>query len=175
MGDARPPASLTMLPRDAAGRVKPFPHAVAACHAMNASPYLIDLQQFRAECAAAPHRQALLVKLLGVIERVRELGAHPLALLVGGSFLLPEPARPKDLDGVLFYRCQGGADIAPDLLALWQTARAGGIDVRLVPYDANPLVTLKVCGFFSMLYARTRESDRIQRGCVLVDLTGDAK
>jgi hypothetical protein len=96
------------------------------------------------------------------------MGGEAVAALLGGSAIGPKP-EPGDLDGVLFYRWVDGNVDAAALARLQASAKARGLDLRLQPVDADPLLLIKTVSFFSMLYSKNAGERTILRGLVLVD------
>jgi hypothetical protein len=150
-------------------RVPPFPDDIAKCHAFNASPYLLSLPRFAAGFANGPRRRQLFDALVGALATASDEGAEIVAVLVGGSYLVPQATMPKDLDAIVFYTATPGrSDVAARLRGLWERTKSQSLDLRFIPYDADPVVALKACSFFSLLYARTRASAELSRGAVLI-------
>jgi hypothetical protein len=151
------------------GRVVPFPQPVAQSNPLNASPYLISKELFRSTFGREGHRKVLMDALDEVMDRADAGGFDLVALLVGGSVLAVQEVKPKDVDCVYFYRVREGLEASFEGLAsLAKEAQQRGIDIRFIPYDANPLLALKACSFFTMIYGRTRRSAELTKGCVLV-------
>lgn len=150
-----------------ANGVPPFIREIHESTVANASPYVISYADFAAAFSGSERRRRLLQELGVAIDSVRATGAKPIALLVGGSFLIRDLTIPRDLDCVCFY-VDSDAPPAGSLTRACERFRAEGVDMRLVPYDADPLMALKACGFFSVLYGRTRASAALQRGCLLI-------
>lgn len=149
--------------------VVPFPQNIPLCNAFNATPYVISMERFAASFGGTDRRDKLIGTLRNLISSVDDAGAKLVALLVGGSILVKRNALPKDIDCVFFYSAARDADLVPTRLhQLWGEAREASVDVRFVPYDADPLVVLKACSFFSVLYGRTRRSAELSRGSVIV-------
>lgn len=147
----------------------PFPRPVSQCNAFNATPYVVSMARFVETYGNSPRRSGLLDALRDLLSDAESAGVKMQAMLVGGSFLVPAQAAPRDLDAVLFYTLDADAtESGQALLALRERALQQKVDVRFVPYDADPIVTLKACAFFSLLYSRTRQSAEISRGVVLI-------
>lgn len=152
-----------------ASDIVPFPRDISECTAFNATPYVVPMELFTSTFGTSSRRIKYIDRLTKLIGSASKHGVEIVALLVGGSFLIRANECPKDLDGILFYSVRSGMDASTtELNELWQTARGNSLDVRFVPYDANPIIALKACSFFSLLYSRTRKSAELSRGCVLV-------
>lgn len=150
----------------------PFPQDISESTSGNATPYVVSLAVFLRTYYADPVRARLLNSLRGLLARVEALSVEPICLLVGGSFLAGA-ARPKDIDCICFYTAERAcSDFARLLAELAPGAIRGGVDVRFVPLDSDPILALKACAFFSVLYSRTRASADVSRGTVLVRLAG---
>lgn len=152
-----------------ASDIVPFPRDISKCTALNASPYVVPMELFTSTFGTSSHRINYIDRLIKLIDSASKHGVEIVALLVGGSFLVRTNEFPKDLDGILFYSMRPGMGPSTiELNELWQIARGNSLDVRFVPYDANPIIALKACSFFSLLYCRTRKSAELSRGCVMV-------
>lgn len=144
----------------------PFLDSIPQSHALNATPYLIDWEVL-VRIYRRGARVTLVDGLEAVLHDVAAAGARVVAVLLGGSFVRPGHAHPRDLDGVCFYE-GGNADTPAALLRLAAEGKDHGIDIRFIPLDANPVVALKACAFFATLYARDRRSPAVSHGCLLV-------
>lgn len=130
-----------------------FPVGVAASTPLNSAPFLARLDTLRDRYTSQTHVE-LLDALEGLIQSSRDFGVRLRVGLLGGSFT-DQSARPRDLDCVLFYENARTCG-APPLGKFVEIARAQSLDVRMVPLDASPLVTLKSAVFFGLLYAQSR-------------------
>lgn len=145
-----------------------FPAPVAHCNALNASPYVVTLPEFTHCFGTDPVRCRIIESLKGVFARVRRLGVVPFAVMVGGSFIRFDSYGPKDLDGVIFYRCDRGPDVAAELLGLRSECLKLGLDVRFVPGDVDPVALIRVASFFTSLYTAVKAPHILPQGVVLI-------
>jgi len=134
---------------------------------VNATPYVVGLSDLVAGRALA-RRKRFVAELAAAVEALRGLGAEGVAALLGGSAIGPKP-EPGDLDCALFYRWVEGRPAVAALAALQTTAKARGLDLRLLPLDGDPLLLIKTVSYFSMLYSKNEGERTIIRGLVLVD------
>lgn len=131
---------------------------------LNASPYLVGLTEFVTR-QRDPGRDQLVARLQDALNNLRDMGANPQALLIGGSFL-DSTQTPHDLDCVVYYE----SETRPSGLARWQLKQHDrGLDLRLVPIDSDPILVLKMTLFFGALYGRGRGALPALRGTLLVD------
>lgn len=132
---------------------------------INATPYVVGLEDFLSESLPAPKR-ALRDALSAALKQLPEIGLQAEIVLIGGSFLQLD-ATPRDLDCVVFYSRPG--EIAGDL-AGWQARQhAHGLDLRLIPIEMDPVMVLKTALFFGALYGIGRGESKALRGLLLVD------
>lgn len=136
----------------------------------NASPYLMDEASFHRIYAVGEVRRALANHLRHALEA---LDAHCRfqAMLIGGSMLDLSNHAPRDLDAVVFYAAKEGATsetIAESLGDLTERAKTHGLDLRFVPTDASPLITIKAACYFAMLYASDRTHTAARKGALLI-------
>jgi hypothetical protein len=149
--------------------VVPFPIEIPRCNALNATPYVVKLKTLGEMFAGSERRKLLFRNLERVFEEALQGGARLECLLVGGSFLDRTNSFPKDIDCVYFYSAlRHPSEVSSELSLVWERAIRTSIDVRFIPYDADPVIALKACSFFSSLYGRTRASAELSRGCILV-------
>ena len=144
-----------------------FPQAVSQSTAGNASPYCVDWTALNQYFGTSKRRQELLAELSNTLKALGQAGATYAAVLIGGSFADPKAENPRDLDTVCFYLGSDAISMAL-LKQTAQAAHANGIDMRFVPYDADPAAALKACSFFTLLYARTRSSAEMTKGAILL-------
>lgn len=135
---------------------------------VNSTPYVAHLSDAR-EGRILVKRQAFLRELIAVLEELPATGVRPVAVLIGGSVIGPKP-NPSDLDGVVFYELltEESANVEA-LRAFQRSTKARRLDLRLIPIDGDPLILLKAASFFTALYCKNRDEDRIVRGLVLLD------
>lgn len=114
----------------------------------DSSPHVIDLPAFEGLFGHGPRRSAILEALRSWLLRLSSAGVAPICLLVGGSFVRAED-EPNDLDGLLVYRLVD-RDAARALSVLQE--RVPGLDLRIVPGDADPILLLRMSCFFHTLY-----------------------
>lgn len=135
-----------------------FPAGVDASNPMNAAPFAARMEDFERDFAFNGHRQRLLAALTRALDAVVVDAAEPLFMIVGGSYLDRASQEPRDLDCAVFYRRQGdGAPASPSGLPDAQAAaHEAGLDMRLLPFDADPLLVAKMIGYFCLLYAQER-------------------
>lgn len=145
----------------------PFVTAERQSTPVNATPYLVSLSALVAGQALA-RRKRFIDELAVTLDELSDAGGQGVAALLGGSAIGPKP-NPGDLDCALFYRWSAGtADVAA-LARLQRSAKARGLDLRLLPVDGDPLLLIKTVSFFSMLYSKNEGERTIIRGLVLVD------
>ena len=135
---------------------------------LNASPYVARLDDLR-EGRFLSNREAFVRQFVAVVDELPLFGVRAVAALLGGSAIGPKPD-PGDLDAVIFYESVGGQ--APDaggLRAHIKSCKARGLDLRVMPIDGDPVITLKTVSFFTMLYSKNEGSMTIVRGLVLID------
>lgn len=146
----------------------PWLGPIAAATPLNATPYVAALTSLRSGNVLA-HRSRLVVALVAALDELRSRSVMPVAALIGGSVLDAAP-EPGDLDCVIFYAMKAGDEAPVGWLKEAQSAwRSRGLDARLIPADTDPLMLIKATSFFTSLYARTKTSDRLTRGLVLID------
>lgn len=136
----------------------------------SASPYLIDEANFYRIFAVGDARRALADRLRAALETL-ETHCRFQAMLVGGSMLDLNVQAPRDLDAVVFYAAQDGVaspTIAEALSRLTEASKAHGLDLRFVPTDASPLITIKAACYFAMLYASDRADVAARKGALLI-------
>jgi hypothetical protein len=134
---------------------------------VNATPYVVNLSDLVAGRALA-RRKRFVKELASAVGALKAMGAEGVAALLGGSAIGPKP-EPGDLDCALFYRWVEGRAAADSLADLQTSAKARGLDLRLLPVDGDPLLLIKTVSFFSMLYSKNAGERTIVRGLVLVD------
>ncbi|POA51827.1 hypothetical protein C1889_25540 [Pseudomonas sp. FW507-12TSA] len=104
------------------------------------------------------------------ISELKDAGLSIDIALIGGSFLTLK-STPGDLDAVLFYSLKKEEIAFP--LDQWQRAqKLKGLDVRLVPMDTRPILTLKMALFFALLYTHRKNDGLTTPGLVLIDCKG---
>jgi hypothetical protein len=136
---------------------------------LNSAPYVTSLSHF-CEAYPSPPRQGLAAQLKLSISELNDAGLSVDIALVGGSFLTLK-STPGDLDIVLFYSLNKEEIAFP--LDQWQRAqKLKGLDVRLVPMDTRPILTLKMALFFALLYTHKKYDGRTTPGLVLIDCKG---
>lgn len=134
-----------------------------------ASPYRIDESGFWQAFGTSPVRRQLLDALDQALSDMRCI-VDVACCLVGGSFVDPQRPDPRDIDMVVFYRALGHSDYEPGhaLAHLSRKFKLRSIDVRFVPYDAEPWLLVKMASFFTSLYHSDRDPSGHQRGLVLL-------
>lgn len=142
-----------------------FLDSIDAGTPLNATPYIVGLTEFL-NCDRDLCRARLVAQLDRSLNDLRNMGAQPQIVLVGGGFLGPSEA-PKDLDCVVFYECE--TPVSPGLASWLSKQQHLGLDMRLIPLDTNPILVLKMALFFGALYGRGRGVAPAMRGLLLVD------
>lgn len=132
---------------------------------LNATPYVVSLTQFAAGDWSGL-RRVLVDALIAAIDALAQWQVRAELILVGGSFL-DAATVPRDLDCTIFYTRDG--DARADLAAWQRAQRAHGLDVRLMPLHADPVIVLKTAIYFGVLYTRGRGPHPQMRGLVLID------
>jgi hypothetical protein len=98
-----------------------------------------------------------LSSLYELIERVVRSGCRPEAVLLGGSFIDTDVDTPKDIDGCLFFSTGSDEVDLTQLILDWQGfCKQNSIDIRFVPYDMDPIVSLKCAAFIAVMYTQHR-------------------
>lgn len=143
-----------------------FTTAIAESTPLNAAPYLTTLDALENVMPGAP-RKRMLKSLRNLLDDLERAGHFPRAVLVGGSFLRLSKV-PKDLDCVVFYETHGSPQ--HQLADLQKTGREQGLDVRLIPFDVDPIFVLKMGMYFGLLYSRSKSKGDEAHGCVIVRL-----
>lgn len=143
---------------------------VYASSPSTSSPYVITDSKLRALLGVNPGRRHLADRLLTAkIELSRHCLVH--AILLGGSFVRLSKSAPKDCDGVVFYSLRESSD--PDeaisgIETTVNTLKSQGLDLRVVPVDGDPLVTIKAACYFSLLYSADRFDREVKHGSLLL-------
>lgn len=150
-----------------------FLHDIPDSHAGNSSPYITDIIGLKDMFSTDVHRRDLLKNFDQVIDLVTQHLGSPLMALSGGSFFDIKNKQPKDLDLVLFYEHSVDVAIKQGVIDhINQFATTNQIDLRLCPYDFNPLWTIKVASFYSHFYLNSKKSNQLlKRGVVLINLS----
>lgn len=118
----------------------------------NSSPYvvpwaLLNLHSFD------PRRRELLTALGSALSDLRSSAIAVDQIIIGGSFLNLS-AVPRDLDAVLYYRCESAR---PDGLTAWCARwKEKSLDLRMVPVDAGSDLLIRMTSYFTMLYCQSR-------------------
>ena len=139
----------------------------------NSSPYICkisDLLNFNKDNEI---KKKLLISLEGLIDEINISIGEPVAALVGGSFLVKGVVRPNDIDALIFYKENSRTlhIVKGTIDRIKKTAIEGGVDLKLCPYDYNPLFTIKMCSFYTHLYMSSKSGQQ-NKGCLLIDLAG---
>lgn len=135
---------------------------------VNATPYLVAISKLQ-RGEVLKKRHSLINFFLEAITDMNALGVSARAAILGGSSIGPKKA-PRDLDCVIFYVTETAPD-AERVLRWQRDFKEKGLDVRLIPWDGDPILTLKAAMFFSTLYCKNAGSLEIVRGTILVDCT----
>lgn len=139
---------------------------------LNASPYVARLADLR-EGRFLSGREAFVRQFVAAVDVFPTFGVRAVAALLGGSAIGPKPD-PGDLDAVVFYESvPGETPDASRLRAYLKSCKARRLDLRALPIDGDPILTLKTVSFFSMLYSKNEGSMMIVRGLVLIDCRDD--
>jgi hypothetical protein len=136
----------------------------------NASPYMLSESAFYRIYAVGDARRA---RADGFRSAITALETHCQfhAALIGGSMLDLGNDAPRDLDAVVFYAAKeatSSEEIATFLASLTEDAKTHSVDLRFVPTDASPLITIKAACYFAMLYASDRANAAARKGALLV-------
>lgn len=149
---------------------------LSRAYPQNSSPFQMSLATLMGQLESG-YRFNMLKNMCITLESLPSgLVAH--ALLIGGSFVDSKISNPKDLDCVLYYSLENGANINNDLenvsivRASWHLLNFANIDCRLVPLDAGPLLIIKMTSFMSGLYAAERGGGASRKALLLIDLNG---
>ena len=134
---------------------------------VNATPWQTCLSAVRRGAALA-HRAGWTALLCAAVDALACRKVSAVAALVGGS-VLDRDAQPRDLDCVIFYAADAAGGDLGWLGAFQQEQQAAGLDLRLVPADADPLILVRAASFFTTLYAASRSGPVPPRGLVLID------
>lgn len=137
---------------------------------LNSSPYVYRVDELESEFGHTPKRRRLIATLIGRLDALERAGVRAELLLLGGSFLRRD-REPGDIDGLLVYSLDPGADAGERdrmLAHCLRQPRVDEVDLRLCPADTHPLVLVKRTIFFSNLFSYDRQSKGLERGIVLV-------
>lgn len=147
-----------------------YTEAISDSTPFNASPWLTDMHGLRTALGGSALRDLRLNALeqaLIELEQVVEVQCS----LIGGSFLDGANPSPNDLDIVLFYKAHPVVRMEPGraLQRLTRKFLLSRIDMRCVPCDAQPWLTVKLTSYFTMLYQSSRsDTTDKQSGMVLL-------
>ncbi|MFD2430896.1 hypothetical protein ACFSUK_28260 [Sphingobium scionense] len=110
----------------------------------------------------------MMERFVETVEGLPDIAIRPVFALLGGSAIGPK-IDPNDLDCVVFYEAIEGfnAGAIPDFQKLSRLRR---IDLRLIPWDTDPILAAKALSYFSTLYVKNRNELNIVRGLVIVDV-----
>lgn len=129
-----------------------FRDAIERCGPQQSSPHPMTFSELRRLVEHDARRSELLIRLLALCRHMAGEMRVPCAL-IGGSFVQPHRAVPKDLDCALYYAMRDPARTGQDRLrAAWRIAADSGIDARFIPLDADPLVLIRMTAFMTSLY-----------------------
>lgn len=151
-----PPFQSNRPPREDRGRIVVVPYEVeapvlqppSAPEMLTSSPRIVTLNWFQQRFGRSDHRKNLIEKISRQIDHLPSCGAVPQFALVGGSFV-GRRDHPADLDCIIGYRAASDGSPMADSRS-WRLFAE--IDVRFVPMDIDPLVTIKAFCFFHTLY-----------------------
>lgn len=123
----------------------------------NSSPYVYSIESGLSAIIDLGDRNQLIETLkryLLDIEKIVDIDA----LLLGGSIIRSDIAKPNDIDGVLFYRLKVSSpeSCIAKIDAVTLSLKGVGIDIRIVPTDGPPWVLIKAVAFFATLYSVNR-------------------
>lgn len=137
----------------------PYLLPIAASTPGNASPWLADSAAFQCAFGGSSLRQARLAALGRAFADLAQV-VDVQCSLVGGSFLDVSNTAPNDLDIVVFYRARAEVrfELGRALQRLTRKFLLEHIDMRFVPCDAEPWLTVKLTSYFTMLYQSRRPS-----------------
>jgi hypothetical protein len=129
-----------------------FRDAIERCGPQQSSPHPMTLRELQRLVKNDVRRSELLSRLQALCRRVA--GEMRVACaLIGGSFVQPHRALPKDLDCALYYAMRHPTRTGVDSLRVaWQIAADSDIDARFIPLDADPLVLIRMTAFMTSLY-----------------------
>ncbi|MCA0903892.1 DUF6932 family protein [Qipengyuania aquimaris] len=146
-----------------------FPQGVEQSNPLNSAPYVFSWEAFASEFSFDEVRKARTLVLAQACRRMAEAGLRVEFIMVGGSHIAREAARPKDLDCVIFYSVAqpDSADLAA-IPHLQKGLLARRVDARLIPFDGAPILAAKMLGFFTLLYSSSKGAGN-RKGMVLVE------
>ncbi|WP_139074410.1 DUF6932 family protein [Xanthomonas bromi] len=135
-----------------------FPNNIADATPFNSAPFVVDWDHIQNHYLANSRRRDIYDSLglfIQLVEEVAELSC----CLIGGSFIDPEVEHPADIDVVIFYTARSGLDrdLGRMLKKITNRALMRDIDVRFVPCDTAPWITIKIAAFFTTLYQASRD------------------
>jgi len=131
------------------------------------SPYVMSENQFSQKFADSKEKREMWILFCALLRDLREGGFQPVMALLGGSFLVSE--RPRDLDGVAFYKPIQICDYAL-VNKFSAAAKTKPLDVSLRPIDCDHVILAKVLIYFHTQFSRDRSSTDNCRGSISVSL-----
>ena len=146
-----------------------FEGEVSAASPFNSAPYQLGLADLTRTYSSTQRRAELLLALKDLLTALSKEGIQVKFLLGGGSFFDELQEDPKDIDCLIFYVAQPGANFAAANAAC-RLALVSGIDSRMVPVDSEPMLPIKMAAFFTMLYSIDRLDPAVRRASYLISI-----
>lgn len=144
-----------------------FDRSVSECTPFNSAPHQLTWNDLLQNYGVNSHRRALLLSLRLLFDELALSGINTHFFLGGGSFFDTSYPEPKDVDCLIFYSTGQVADFQ----AAKEACKRGfcsGIDSRMAPLDADPMLTARMTAFFTMLYSIDRNDAKARRASYLV-------
>ena len=143
---------------------------VASSSPSRGAPYLVDFSMLATVFGTTPTRRRLIGTLMTTRSSLaKHCKVH--AVLIGGSLTRLTKTEPRDCDAVFFYEISESSDASAKVEAMSiiaKSARLDGLDLRLVPTDADPVSLIKARCYFTLLFASERGGCLPKFGSLLV-------
>lgn len=143
---------------------------VPASSPSRGAPYIVDPATF-AKVFGTSSSRLRLIEALGATKASLLSYCEIRAILIGGSVVRLSAESPRDCDAVVFYELRESASADEAIAAMSSivdSARAGGLDLRLIPVDANPADLIKAACYFALLFASERSGCLPKFGSLLL-------
>lgn len=132
------------------------------------SPHMLMWDDLLTQFGNDEQRRKIVNMLDWHIDNLKRHGIIVDALLVGGSFVIPDLC-PSDIDALLFYRIAPKCNVkrAIDFL---RTPTPREIDLRYAPQDADVSILVKMISFFTLLYSYNVNTERISSPIFIIQI-----
>lgn len=142
-----------------------FPYGDGRSNPWNATPYLASIPLIKELLCFNPQRSELFDRFCYLLDTVKRDLTVDFAIL-GGSFCSTSVEHPNDIDVVLFYSKPRATSLLP---AIQARAKRECIDIRLMPFDIDPVLVAKMIGYFVSLYG-FGSGRAVDRRAIILDL-----